>query len=391
MLRSAGAVFRKELRDAVRDRRSLVSGLLYAFWGPLVMALALVAVGRDRDFERRLTVALEGRDRAPSLAAFLEERGVALVEPPAALLTSVRERNLPVAIALDADYETRFAQARPARVYLLYEGSSSVSGRDAKRVRELLEEYGRSVGAARLVFRGVAPDIASPLEIVERDLSTALGRAATALATLPLFLLLAAFIGGMNLACDTTAGERERGSLESLLHSPVPRLSLAMGKWGAAFVLSASCVALTILCSSLLLQHPRVQQIDLSIGLRAVDSAAVLVTLLPVAMLAPAIQLWMALYAGSFKEAQTQLSLLLFAPMLPGFLLAFGSIHETGWIRLVPVVGQHILVRDILRGVPLQLGPCMALAAFTLVAAALAGAATARLLGHERILGVSPA
>jgi sodium transport system permease protein len=357
------------------------------------MTLALVALARDRDHEAPLVVAFDGRERAPSLAAFLEERRVMLVEPAAhpealeALEGMIRDRSLLVALVVDGEYGARFAQARPAKVRLLYDGSSQKSSSDRRRLRELLEEYDGRVGVARLVLRGLAPDVASPLAIHERDLSTAVGRAATALATLPIFLLLATFIGGMNVASDTTAGERERGSLESLLHNPVPRLALAVGKWGAAFVLSTSTVVLTLLASGVALQYPRVQEIDLPIGLGTLDAAAVVVALLPLAMLAPALQLWVALFARSFKEAQTQLSLLLFTPMLPGFLLAFGSIPEARWMSFVPVLGQHILVRDILRGLPPQVASSAGLALFTVLAAAIAIILTARLLGEERILG----
>lgn len=388
MVRAALVVFVKELADAWRDRRSLASALFYAIWGPLVMALALTALARDRSADTPMTLAVDGRARAESLMAFLAERSVDVVDAPAAVSDEVRERKLPVALVIGEEYGSDFRALRPARVTMLYESSSSESATKAERVRTLLEQYGARVSQTRLVLRGVSPQSVSALEVEERDLSTDVRRAAMVLGTLPIFVLLAAFVGGMGVAADTAAGERERGSLESLLILPVPRAALAAGKFAAASAVALVTVTLTLVVCRLVLQHPRVQAIDLPVGLSVEDAVEMWLLVAPLALFASAVQLLVALVARTYKEAQTQLSLLLFLPMLPGFLFAFHTVAPQPWMMWLPVLGQQAMIADVLRGQPLPL-QAVGLTLVTLGAAGAAVAATARLFDREAIVRTS--
>ena len=194
---------------------------------------------------------------------------------------------------------------------------------------------------------------------------------------LPIFLVVAAFVGGMGLAADTIAGERERRSLEALLSHPVSRWALVVGKWAAAALVALVTVGLTLVSTGLLLRHPRVQALDLPLGLSAADAAAMGLVLAPLAVMVTAGQLLVALFARTYKEAQTQLSLLMFLPMLPGFLFAFGSIPIATWMIWTPVLGQQLMLSDILRGVVPAATVMAGLALITLgVGAALAGVTT---------------
>lgn len=379
-------VTRKELREAVRDRRSLLSALFYALWGPAVMALALMAMARGHGPEPPLALAIEGHSSTPALVGFFAERSVALVSGPRDPSQAIRARELPVALVVDDDYAADFEAVRPARVTLFYDASWAESNRQAARARALLSEYGRRIADTRLVLRGISPSAFTPVKVAERDLSTAAGRSATLLATLPIFVVLAAFIGGMSAATDLTAGERERGSLESLLIHPVSRVAIAGGKWAAASTVCLATVTLTLLTSHVVLRHPRIQAIDAPVGLSPADAAGMWLVLAPLALLATAGQLYVALFAKTYKEAQTQLSLLLFLPMLPGFMFAFGSIETRPWMSAFPMLGQHVMIGGLLRGEAPSTGSVVLLTLITLAAAALAVAATASLLSRESIV-----
>ena len=379
------SVARKELREAVRDRRSLFSGLIYGVWGPLVMALALTALARDRSGEAPLALAVEGAAASPSLMAFLDERRVNVVGATADP-ERIRTREAPVALAVGSDYSEDFIAARPAAVTLLFDGSWNESRIKAERVRTLLGEYNRRVADTRLILRGVSPSAVTALEVIERDLSTAAARAGAALATLPIFVLLAAFVGGMGVAADVTAGERERGSLEALLMNPVPRLALVIGKWTTTALAALATIAVTLAVSQAALAHPQVQAIDLPVGLSMSDALRIGVVLTPLALLATAAQVLIALHARTYKEAQTQLSLLMFVPMVPGFLLAFGSLQPADWMMSLPIIGQHILISDIVRGLPPDASSAVGSAVVTLVLAAATLWAAARLLEQERLV-----
>lgn len=380
------AVVKKEVREVVRDRRSLGSGLLYGVWGPLVMAMALAALARDKSDDTPLVLPVVGSDQAPSLVAFLRERQVEIVPAPDHPTDDVRARVSPVVLVVSSDYSERFLRSRPARVNLLYDGSWNRSRSKVERVQALLSDYARRVNDTRLILRGVSPTAVSALEVGEWDLSTAASRAASVLALLPIFTLLASFVGGMSVAADLTAGERERGSLESLLLNPASRLTLVLGKWAATAGVGLVTVGLTLLVSHYLLQQPRIQAIDLPVGLSLADALRMTVVLVPLTLLACAVQLLVGMFAKTYKEAQTQLSLLMLVPMLPGFLLAFGSLQPQAWMMWVPMLGQHLAMSDIVRGQLPSTGSAGAMALSSVLGAAITLALTASLLGRESTL-----
>jgi len=380
------SIARKEGREILRDRRSLGSGLVYGVWGPLVMALALIALARDRSPDAPLVVPVAGAEHAPSLMAFLAERQVTTEPAPGNVSDRVRARELPLALVISQDYGKDFERSRPAKVTLLHDGSWSPSRSKVERLRALLNDYTRRVSDTRLILRGVSPSAITALEVAEQDLASAESRAATVLALLPIFVLLAAFVGGMSVAADLTAGERERGSLEALLLNPASRKAIVLGKWAATSAVALATVALTLAVSHLALRHPRIQAIDLPVGLSAGDALQMTLVLAPLTLFACALQLLIALFARTYKEAQTQLSLLMFVPMLPGFLFAFGSLQPETWMLWVPMLGQHVAMSDIVRGQVLTPGAAAIMGATSLIGAGLFLTLTADVLGRESTL-----
>ncbi len=378
-------VFAKELKDGLRDRRSLTSAFLYSFFGPLVLSFALLAVGRQADERGPLPLPVAGAEHAPGLVLFLEQHG-AVVEPaPADAPAAVRSGQAAAVLRLPSGYGEDFRSARSAEVELLFDSGARQSRARAERVAGLVERYGAETARQRLLARGVSPEVIRPLTLRERDYAAPGARAAATLDMLPMFLLAAVFITCMSAAIDATAGERERGSLESLLVHPVPRSAFAWGKWLAAAVLAALGLALTLAVSRAMLGAEKMQALDVVPGLDRATVTALLAVLLPVALLAPALQMLIALFSRSFKEAQTYLSLFLFVPMLPGFFFSFGSSEPARWMEWAPVVGQQLLASKVLRGEPLGL-EAVGLAAATVAVAVVSATATGWLLGRERVV-----
>jgi len=369
------AVFAKEALDAARDRRSLGSALIYSLFGPLVLAMALGALARSRADDGPLRVNVAGAERAPSLVQYLEQNGIE-VAPSGGL----------VSLSIPEGYAKDFRASRPAKVELIYDASRSDSRGPVQRVEALIQRYGVHVAGLRLSARGISPQVAQPVKLARIDLSTAASRAALTLGTFPIFLLMAAFISAMNIAIDTTAGERERGSLEPLLVHAVSRTDLVAGKWMAAALFNALGMGLTLLVSFLVLRWDRLEKLDVPVALSPGDALRLFVLLLPLTLFAPALQMLISLFARSFKEAQTYLSLLIFLPVIPGFLFSLQRIGTEPWMRAVPVLAEQVLVGDLLRGQ--AIGPAVHLiaAGATLLATMLCLAVTARMLRHERIV-----
>jgi sodium transport system permease protein len=386
MTTKALAVFAKEAIDAARDRRSLLSALSFALFGPLVLGMALATIAKTSDEDGPLKIAVAGAAHAPSLIGFLEQNGVEIEPPPADVEGAVRRGDLKLALVVPPDYGKDFRTSRPAEIELIHDASRLGSSKLVRRVEKLLERYSGQIAGLRLAARGVSVQVVQPVKVSQIDLSSAASRAALALGSFPIFLLMSAFIGGMNVAIDTTAGERERGSLETLLVHAVPRMDLVAGKWMAAVLFNLLAVVLTLFFSFLVLRWDKLQRMDLPVAMSVEDALRFLMLLVPLALLVPALQMLIALFARSFKEAQTQLSLLMFLPMIPGLLLSFQSFEPKPWMRIVPILGEQVVMGDLLRGQTIDPAGLALTAAATLALAGGCLVATARMLQKERIV-----
>ena len=234
-LRAAGAVFVKELRDALRDRRTLMVVLVSSVaMGPLVLLLLSSLVsGAERRAEAR-EVLVQGLDHAPSLRNWFERQTYTVLPAPPDYERQLRDSKLgdPV-VVVSADFETELAAGRQPLVEVLGSSANRRAQAGVGRVMQLLRGFGQEQAMLRLAWRGVAPAVVEPLAVEERDLADPATRAAQLTAMVPFFVLMAVLYGALNAALDTTAGERERGSLEPLQMNPAPRAALVAGKWAA--------------------------------------------------------------------------------------------------------------------------------------------------------------
>jgi sodium transport system permease protein len=386
MRRLTATVFRKELKDHLRDRRSVLSALAGPLIGPFVFMVMFSLMASWFREGKPLEVPVVGREHAPSLMAFLQRHGATLTEAPADYEPLIQAGKLDVVLIVPPDYGKDFSSGRTASVQLVVDNSRNQARSTIRRLRMLLEGYSGMLASQRLFVRGVSPELALPVRVDELDLATPERMAANVLNMIPLFLVFAAFMGGMNVAIDAMAGERERGSLEPLLINPVQRSAVVLGKWLTTVVLA--CVAVGVCLVAFLLVVKRVPLEDLGVKARF-DALAVfgmLAAVLPLTFFASAGQMLVSTYARSFKEAQTYLQLLLLLPMIPGMVLALSPIQGQPWMFTLPVFSQQLLVGEVMRGQPVGVLPFLLGALGCAATAALCLALTTRLLGQERII-----
>jgi sodium transport system permease protein len=381
-----GAVFRKELKDHLRDRRSIFSGLLMPLFGPLVLLGMFTLLASWLREDRPLVVPVAGGRNAPNLIAFLQRYGAVVETAPADFEAQVRDGKLDLAISVPEDYGKEFEAGRSAPVQLVEDSSRAKSKPQVMRARRLLELFARRTSMLRMIARGISPVLVAPLELTDVDLATPEKSAANVLGVMPVLLLMVAFFGGMHLAIDAAAGERERGSLESLLVNPVSRGAVVVGKWLAVTVSAWAALAIALAGFGAALAAVPLQELNLKFQLGAPEMVGLLAAGLPLALLASALQLTLALFARTFKEAQTYLSLLVLIPGLPAMFLALQPIKASVRMMAVPVFGQTLLMTDVLRGEP---PPAAWFAIAAAVAVALSAALlawAARLLRNEKII-----
>ncbi len=379
-------VFAKEVRDNLRDRRSILSAMIYPVIGPLVLGLTLALVAEWQRTDKPVELPVVGVERAPSLVTFLEQNGVKLLPAPADPEAAVREGEAKAVLLVPESYPEDFRAGRPARLQLLVDESRNSARAANQKAQRLLTAYGSQVGAQRLLVRGINPELVSALVVERVDLATPGKLAASLLTMLPLFLLMATFVGGMHVAIDATAGERERGSFEPLLINPVSRWDLVAGKWAATLVFSSAVVGFTLVGFVVMSRFVSLGALGVELHFGLGEVGGILAASLPLALLAGALQMLVATFARSFKEAQTYLSLLLFAPMLPGIALGLVTVQPQAWMMAVPGIAQQLLVTELIAGEsPPALWYLLAVASSALLSAVCL-AVTARLFTREAIV-----
>jgi sodium transport system permease protein len=385
-MRPFAIVARKEIVDGLRDRRAVMSLLVFPLVGPVLVSVMLSTLVERATSERVVTLPISGKDRAPGLVAHLEEQGIRVVDGPPSPLDAVRDGASDAVLVIDEDYPEAVRAGRRAKVQLVVDESREGGRPVLLRVRRALAGYGRTIGALRLLARGVSPELADGIVTEEVDLATPEARGAVFLNFVPMFALLAAFVGGMHFASDLTAGERERGSLEPLLFAPVSRRSIVLGKWLAAMAFAGATVVLTLGCTALAMARIPLERFGMAARLSLHEVGWMLVVVLPLAAFISAVQLLLASFARTVKEAQVSLSLLTFAPMLPALFLSFEPLGPTPLVSLLPVVGQQSLLAALMRGEVATPLAFLGSVASCLFLAALALLATIRLFGSERVV-----
>jgi sodium transport system permease protein len=382
----ARAVAKKELTDHTRDKRSMSSALLFPLFGPLVFAVMFTLMASWMTKDKVIELPVIGAENAPGLVAFLQRYGVKTKDAPPDYEAKVQEGALDAVLIVPEGYGKRFSSAMPAEVKLVVDSSRTSAHAGQQRVRRLIEGYGSLIGSQRLIARGVTPEIAAPVIVEDKDLATPEKQAAMLLSSIPLFLVMAAFMGGMNVAIDVTAGERERGSLEPLLLNPVSRLGVVLGKWFATIVAALAATLVATLAFYVLIHRVPLQDLGVKAKLDAPEVVGILLAVVPLAPLACALQMLVATYARSFKEAQTYLQLFMMLPMIPAMILGLNPVKTKLWMLTVPILGQDILLGEVLRGENVPALWYALSGASALAIGALIIGATTRLFGQERIV-----
>src|SRR5688572_22903706 len=344
-------VFLKELRDHLRDRRSVIGSFVLPVLGPLLL-LAIFQLVSDLGAERVPRLPVVGAEHAPRLVAYLEAAGAEILPAPLDPEASVRRGDADLVLVIDPEYKARFSAGKSAPVRLIVDDSRNDAHKTVRQIEGLLSGYAQSLAARRLLARGLSPEVAAPLELEEIDLSTPEKLAANLLNVVPLFLMLAALVGGMNVAIDTTAGERERGSLEALLLNPVSRRAIVLGKWLATSLASLAVASVTLLGFMLMVRFLPLEELGMKMLLGPQEAAVMWAAIAPLALFGSGLQMLIATFARSFKEAQTYLNLLNLLPMAPSMFLMFEPARSAAWMLPLPALAQVGTVVDVMRGEP---------------------------------------
>ena len=387
-------VFRKEFFENLRDRRILLSALVFGpVLGPVLLAgvLQLSVLKGEATFEKPMTLPVIGAQYAPNLMAMLESRGIK-IEPrkldERQIRSAIAAREIKVALRIPKDYAERWSRSEPAPVEVFVDTSDQFGGdASATRVSRAINAYSQQISQTRLVLRGIDPVSTTAVIVHEIDVSTPTSRATFALGMLSYLTIFAMLFGGMYLAIDATAGERERGSLESLLTAPMPRKYLIYGKIAATTSYMLISMALTLAACALALQYVRLEEFGMSLSMGPMTTLKLFAVAAPLSLFGAGLLTVVASFTRSFREAQSYLTFAISIPTLPLVFIGVLQLDPSPLIMATPSLSQHFLMMEILRGeTPAMLNILLSSSVSLLVGVVLCWFA-GRLYEREEILG----
>ena len=351
-LRTVVTIFRKEIVDALRDRRTLLTVLISSvLMGPLVLlAISALVASLEANAEQR-EVVVAGLEDAPTLQNYFERQTYTVRAAPVGYEALLHSAALADAVVVvPKDFEAALQRGDAPLVAIVSDSANQRSQASSSRAARLLSGFSRERATLNLAIRGVSPDVLEPVQVDERDLASTQTRATQITGMLPFFVLMAVITGALNAALDTTAGERERGSLEPLLMNPAERWALVLGKWGA--VASVGMLIAVLSCFSFLPGQWLLRSDTLAAmfqyGLR--EALLFLVVLLPFAAAISALLMAVAIRCRTFKEAQASTTVVMLAASLLPLINVFSLGQEARWYLWVPALAQNLLMTRVLKG-----------------------------------------
>ena len=393
MMRTMLTVFFKEVLDNFRDRRTLGSALLMGpIFGPVLFAFVInLSVERSlEDMESTMTLPVIGEEHAPNLVSYLRSQNIDVVAGPddlAAAMDAVKTGAHDIVLVIPEEFGEQLANMIPAKVELVSDQANTDADRDSRRARTALLSYNQLLTGTRVVARGINPRSLQPMNIDEVDVSTPSGRSAMLLGMMSYFFVFAALMGGMYLAIDTTAGERERGSLEPLLSLPVTRAQLILGKIAATCLFMTLSLMLSLLAFYFSLNFMPLEELGMTPNFGPGVVLAALAIFLPFILVGAALMTLVASFTKSYREAQTWLSVVLIAPTMPILIVSILTLRPRLEFMFIPSLSQHLLLVDMIKNEPINGLHVMISVISTLIIGIILTWVCARLYRREGLLG----
>jgi len=312
---SALTIFLKEFVDLLRDRRALFSGLAYVAFGPAAVLLAVNA--------------LAGQTREASYAPikFCEATSELMAEQLTAASLAF-DPMASICVNVPADLEARLAEGKSVRVHV--RGDLTAQASTIRKVESTLARFSSTLSGHRLLARGLSPSVTSPL-MIDTQTTNSFSRQADVIARVLIILfVMAPFFVAVAAAADMTAGERERRSLEPLLVHPVGAFSIVLGKWLAAAALGVLGTAACVVGGLVLLQYSALAELGIRLETGFEAGLTVTLYLVPLTLLVTALQIAVGLWSKNFKDAQSYLMLMSFAPAVAGFVMTGEKLAQAG-------------------------------------------------------------
>ena len=365
-------VYLKELRDSLRDRRTLLSTIVIP---TLIMPAIVLSAGTitykvvNKAREEIPSVMVLGGADSPVIRAALEaNKSIKLVPPTTDWKQRIIDKNLRAAVELPPGFDATLGRGEPATVKIYNYESELRSGFAVNELRRFFTEYRDKIVAARLAAQGLPASLIKPFEIRSANVAPPEKVGGNVIGgIIPYFFIILCFTGAMYPAIDLTAGEKERGTMETILCSPVTRIDLVVGKFLLVLTASLSTVLFSLLSMGATFMLGGVLLAQGGGGGVAAAAAkggaaqlptidplgllAVVAMVVPVAVLFAAVLMTIALFAKSYKEAQSYVSPLIIVIILPAMMAMLPGVELSTRLALVPILNLSLVSKELVSGV----------------------------------------
>lgn len=378
------ALLKKELKEAFRDKRALMVAMMMAIMAPIMIFAMSKMMIKEMVATPMVYVKVSGNEYAPKLIKALEDDNIKLFsDVPADEAQLWDERN--IQLTIPETFSQSMLAGEVIDIYLKADFSEKPMNAPLRRIKSTIREYAQAIGYKRLLVRGVDVKLLRPVNVIEQDTSSPSSNFIMISMMLGLYLLMAAFMSGLSVAIDTSAGERERNVLEMLLCQPVSTLKIVLAKLSCASTIAFIGVLLTISLTFASIGFVDLTKIGASFSLDLSAVVIIVAMLIPICLLASALQLFFSFQAKSFKEAQSSVTMVVMIPAMLPFIMTFID-DKPKWFDWVPVTGQSLIMEDIFKGLPVDWTNLGLTTVITLAITALLVITLAKKLTSEKVI-----
>ena len=364
MARNAvGVVYRKEFTEWVRDRRTLISTVLVPlFFFPISMvgftALAVVLVGKAKEETPKIMI-LGGKDSPHVVEGLQKVKSLEIAPYRVNWKEQISDKEIRAAVEIPPGFQAALEKGEAKTVQIYYYEGEMKSSFGADRIEKFLKDYRDQVVRDRLAAKNVPTSVLTPFEIHQENVAPPEKvSGATVGGFIGYMVVLLCMTGAMYPAIELTAGEKERGTMETILSSPISRMNLVLGKF--LLVLSAALATAALSVMSMGISFSALRRFNVSSGRG--DAAALLLQLgpkavasifmmaLPMAVLFSAVLMTIALFAKSHKEAQSYLTPMTFLVVIPAVASLLPGVELTPKLALIPILNTSLVCKEIMTG-----------------------------------------
>ena len=373
-LRNIFTIYVKELKDTLRDRRSLLSIVIIPtflmpalFFGVFKISTRIVSKAKE---EIPSVMIIGGADSPVVVSQLKADKKLRVVPLETDWKQQISDKRVRAAVEIPAGFETGLASGQASTVTIYNYTGEIKSGFAVTELEDFFRDLRDRTVADRLTAKSLPASLIKPFEMQRQNVAAPEKVGGNLFGGLvPYLIIILCFTGAMYPAMDLTAGEKERGTMETLLCSPVARGDIVMGKF--LMVLTGSLSAMVCSLASMGLSAAGAGAMFAGGGGARIAAAAaaakattgvmptidlfgvfgVMAMVLPVAVLFAALLFTVALFAKSYKEAQSYVGPMVFIVILPAIVGMLPGIDLNARLALVPILNLSLVCKEMLSGV----------------------------------------